>query len=227
MRKILGKNPFSVLLLALLAAGCCSTKKCITLVEPAEQSVIVQHPKEMREFLLLPDLKRKEYFNDKDKRAVLYGQHRSEANEFRWNSDVELADCTVEFAMDRDFTIPAQELILGMDKAGQTAQACNFMSGKTVYWRVKGKTANGKKAVSPVGSFFTEDLLPRQITLPGVDNVRDVGGWETADGRRMRQGLIFRSAGLNLDSPDWQWDEKKRIDPKKSRIGETVIKQEG
>ena len=43
----------------------------------------------------------------------------------------------------------------------------------------------------------------------------------------MRQGLIFRSAGLNLDSPDWVWDEAKRIDPKKSRIGETVIKKEG
>ena len=227
MNKKLFQNLFLGLLLALFAAGCCSTQQCITLVAPAEQSVIVQHPKEMREFLLLPDLKRQEYFNDKDKRAVLYGQHRSEANEFRWNSDVELADCTVEFAMDRNFKVPAQELLLGFDKAAQSAQVCNFMADKTVYWRVKGRTKDGKKAISPIGSFITEGLLPRQITLPGVDNVRDVGGWKTADGRRMRQGLIFRSAGLNLDSPDWQWDEKKRIDPKKSRIGETVIKQEG
>ncbi len=227
MKKTLPKKLFSLLLLALIAAGCCSTKKCITLIAPAEQSTIVQHPKEMHEFLQLPSAPRKDYFNDKAKREVLYGQHRSEANEFRWNSDVELADCTVEFAMDKDFTVSAQELVLSIDKANQTAKVCNFMAGKTVYWRVKGTTKDGKKAASPIGSFKTEELLPRQITLPGVDNVRDVGGWKTADGRRMRQGIIFRSAGLNLDSPDWQWDEKKRIDPKKSRIGETVIKQEG
>ncbi|MBQ4480571.1 MAG: tyrosine-protein phosphatase [Victivallales bacterium] len=107
------------------------------------------------------------------------------------------------------------------------ANVCNFMVGKTICWRVKGTTVSGKTVTSPVGVFQTEDLLPRQITLPGVDNVRDVGGWRTKDGRRMKQGLIFRSAGLNWDSPDWTWDISKRIDPKLSRIGETAILPEG
>ena len=225
MKKHHAKNLFALLLLAVLAAGCASNR--ITLLSPEKDALIVQQPPEMREFLLLPSGPRKDYFNDKAKRAVLYERHQSVPNEFRWESDVALKESTIEFALDKDFTIPAQELVLKVDAATQTAQVCNFQIGKTVYWRVKGTTMDGQPVVSPVRSFRTEDLPPRQITLPGVDNVRDLGGWKTVDGRRMRQGMIFRSAGLNLDSPDWTWDEKKRIDPKKSRIGETVIKKEG
>ena len=227
MKKSRVMQLFSILFLVLLATGCCCTKSHVALVAPTTGAVIIQQPKEMHEFLQLPSGPRRDYFNDKEKRAILYQRHQSVPNEFRWSYDEELKNVKLEFALDEKFTIPAQELILSVDAAAQTAQVCNFQVGKTVYWRVTGETSGGKKVTSPVGSFQTEDLPPRQITLPGVDNVRDVGGWKTVDGRRMRQGLIFRSAGLNLDSPDWTWDESKRIDPKKSRIGETVIKKEG
>ena len=223
MRKNDIKNLFLIPFLMLIATGCCS----ISLVSPTKDDVIVQHPKEMHEFLQLASAPRRDYFNDKEKRAVLYQRHQSVPNTFRWKSCGFLKDFNIEFALDENFTTNAQELVVSMDADAKTAQVCNFQTGKTVYWRVTGKAPCGKVVTSPVGSFKTEDLPPRQITLPGVDNVRDVGGWTTVDGRRMRQGLIFRSAGLNLDSPDWVWDEAKRIDPKKSRIGETVIKPEG
>ncbi|MBP5673806.1 MAG: tyrosine-protein phosphatase [Victivallales bacterium] len=228
MKKNYALNSFLILLLMVMATGCCCTKKClITLVAPVADAVIVQHPAEMHEFLQLSSAPRRDYFNNMEKRAVLYKSHQSVPNEFSWKSDVELQDVKLEFSLDKKFKTNAQELVLSMDAAAQKAQVCNFQAGKTVYWRVRGTTPFGKTVISPVSSFKTEDLLPRQITLPGVDNVRDLGGWSTVDGRRMRQGLIFRSAGLNLDSPDWVWDEAKRIDPKKSRIGETVIKPEG
>ncbi|WP_159992579.1 tyrosine-protein phosphatase [Roseomonas sp. 18066] len=38
--------------------------------------------------------------------------------------------------------------------------------------------------------------LPRVIALQGATNLRDLGGYATADGRRMRFGLVFRSAAL-------------------------------
>ena len=38
--------------------------------------------------------------------------------------------------------------------------------------------------------------LPRALSLQGASNVRDLGGWPTADGRRVRFGLVFRSASL-------------------------------
>ena len=47
------------------------------------------------------------------------------------------------------------------------------------------------------GRFSTEDYAPRIVRWPGVSNVRDIGGRIGLDGRRVKQGLIFRSGGLN------------------------------
>ena len=49
---------------------------------------------------------------------------------------------------------------------------------------------------SATATFRTEDRPPRLIRVPGVPNVRDLGGWRTSDGRRVRQGLLYRSANL-------------------------------
>jgi protein-tyrosine phosphatase len=38
--------------------------------------------------------------------------------------------------------------------------------------------------------------LPRVVPLQGASNVRDLGGWPAADGRRVRFGMVFRSASL-------------------------------
>lgn len=39
--------------------------------------------------------------------------------------------------------------------------------------------------------------VPRMIFTPDIPNMRDVGGWKTCDGRRVRQGILFRSACFN------------------------------
>ena len=46
-------------------------------------------------------------------------------------------------------------------------------------------------------SFVTEDRAPRMIHVSGVPNMRDIGGRVGLDGRRVKQGLVYRSAGLN------------------------------
>ena len=39
----------------------------------------------------------------------------------------------------------------------------------------------------------TRDQVPRWIRMPDVSNVRDIGGWKTADGKyKIRQGLLYR-----------------------------------
>lgn len=55
--------------------------------------------------------------------------------------------------------------------------------------------------------FRTEARAPRLLDIPGIPNARDFGGWRGLDGRRIRQGLVIRSAGLNenatpKDNPD-------------------------
>ncbi len=42
----------------------------------------------------------------------------------------------------------------------------------------------------------TADGPPFALRLEGVSNLRDLGGYRTADGRRVRRGLVFRSAAL-------------------------------
>jgi len=43
--------------------------------------------------------------------------------------------------------------------------------------------------------------LPRVLPLEGASNARDLGGWETADGGRVRFGRVFRSAALTGLTP--------------------------
>lgn len=55
--------------------------------------------------------------------------------------------------------------------------------------------------------FETASQAPRLLDVPGVPNARDFGGWRGLGGRRIRQGLVIRSAGLNenatpKDNPD-------------------------
>ena len=51
-------------------------------------------------------------------------------------------------------------------------------------------------AAKPLGGgrFTVADVPPRVMTVPFVKNMRDLGGWKGLDGKRVRQGRIYRSA---------------------------------
>ena len=66
-------------------------------------------------------------------------------------------------------------------------------------WRVKGVAADGAK-LRAEGTFRTEDIAPRLIHLSRVHNMRDLGGRVGLGGRRVRQGRVYRSAGLNANA---------------------------
>ena len=64
----------------------------------------------------------------------------------------------------------------------------------------------GNETVS--SSFKTEDVLPRILRFPGVPNVRDLGGYMGLNGKRVKQGRIYRSAAMN-DHPKQTFYTKK------------------
>jgi len=93
----------------------------------------------------------------------------------------------------------------------------NLEIATTYYWRIAsditcGTWGHGRQCpcktrkpsvLSAIGSFTTEDLAPRWIAIEGkVDNFRDLGGRRGLGGRRVRQGMVYRSQGLNNNSVD-------------------------
>ena len=75
-----------------------------------------------------------------------------------------------------------------------TVYLTNLEVGARYHWSV----FDGRDTAA--ASFETEPDAPRFLRAEGVGNFRDLGGWATADGRRVRQGRVFRSAGLRSSS---------------------------
>lgn len=68
----------------------------------------------------------------------------------------------------------------------------NLYKDTTYYVKV---TANGTAHVDTM-TFHTTDLGPRVMDVDGVFNVRDLGGYQTVDGKTTLQGLIYRGGAL-------------------------------
>ncbi len=84
----------------------------------------------------------------------------------------------------------------------------NLKMAQKYFWRV---SSNGEK--SPVFSFETDDVAPRQFNIAGAWNIRDLGGRKGLNGKRIRQNLIIRGGGLNLNSEDGVTKGKTSIKP--------------
>ncbi len=72
----------------------------------------------------------------------------------------------------------------------------NLKSGTTYSYRGIFTLSNGS-IVTHGGTFKTEDGT-RMMNIDGIFNVRDIGGWKTVDGFKVKQGLLYR--GTELDS---------------------------
>lgn len=66
----------------------------------------------------------------------------------------------------------------------------NLYSATTYYWKV---TSLDNKYESDIASFITEDYT-RMLSTENILNVRDIGGYMTSSGKRVKQGIIFRGA---------------------------------
>ena len=74
--------------------------------------------------------------------------------------------------------------IVACRSAVGSCDVCNLMIGRTYYWRV---------GDSEIRCFETEQRPPRLLYVPGMANIRDIGGWMTLEGKRIKQGKIYRS----------------------------------
>lgn len=60
--------------------------------------------------------------------------------------------------------------------------------------------AGGRELATAEKDFVTEAIAPRFIAVEGVPSFRDLGGRVGLGGRRVRQGLLYRSTGFNQNT---------------------------
>ena len=93
--------------------------------------------------------------------------------------------------------LPDGTPVFRADTVGTSVEVDNLEIARDYEWTVH---ANALGHSSATGTFRTEDRAPRLIRAGAVPNVRDLGGRVGLGGRRVRQGLVFRSAGLNSNA---------------------------
>lgn len=79
----------------------------------------------------------------------------------------------------------------------------------TYYWKVIAKCGEQPVASSPTWMVTTSPDTPRWIHVPGMTNVRDLGGWPLPGGGAIRQGMVYRTSEMNVHLHIT--DEGKRI----------------
>lgn len=103
-------------------------------------------------------------------------------------------------------------------KGGET-EVDNLKIATEYVWTV---SANGERAE---GRFATEGQAPRFLRMPDVPNTRDLGGWVGLGGKRVRQGLVFRTAGLNKNAEKGYYTaEELQKEGKETLVKESVKK---
>ena len=78
----------------------------------------------------------------------------------------------------------------------------NLKVGTHYFWRVINSGGIGIKVASDISSFETDGDASRCLNVEGLKNARDIGGWNTVDGKKVKQGMIYRSYCMDNNGSD-------------------------
>lgn len=158
--------------------------------------ILPDAPKENAEVCLLTDIQRT-FAEDETARRQTAGEMSSQWYSLRsvgkddsvpapvvfsWHE--RLTDGVLHIARREDFSDAVTVRIHGTEHA-----VYNLRIGTRYFWRV----TDGVRT-SRTRTFTTADMPPRWLYIDGNTNARDIGGWRTLDGCRVRQDLIFRTS---------------------------------
>lgn len=200
-RKKLKALGASVLLSGLFALASCSffpfgtaAVQCYWELEPVEE---VNFHTEAQTAYLMDD-----YTNIGKYASGTAELSRPEAVRLEWSAAPQKNDVTVE-----EYTLEISSASDFSDKityytTDNYANVYNLCIDTDYYWRVTASLSNGETNKSGTSVFYTEGSAPRNLYVDGVTNMRDLGGWETSDGSRVNQGLIYRCGRLNRSESD-------------------------
>ena len=181
----------AVLLLPLAAAAAAPR-----LVAPAEGAVVPLLNETQKAFLAMPRAERVDAYTNETFRRTLQkeGGAKPAKVHFEWKgAKPEGASPAFEVEVRR---LPDGKVFFRGGTDHHRLDVGGFEIAREYAWTVRA----GDEVAE--GTFRTEDLAPRLIDGGDVPNVRDLGGRVGLGGRRVRQGLVFRSAGLNNNASD-------------------------
>jgi len=176
-----------------LSLAAFAAQGAVELVKPADGETVPLLTEPQKAYVTKPLAERRVLFADEEFRRKKMGLPTANKRRADWPQTVELgwkakpgAVCRVSVRDVRKGAVVFEAAV-----TNGTASVDNLEIAATYEWTVDDGEGPAKHV------FTTEDLAPRLVRFPGVGNVRDLGGWKGLDGRRIRQGLVFRSAGLN------------------------------
>ena len=141
-----------------------------------------------------------DYIKDHELELTTFSNSAPKGITFSWNvttdNNSKAKSYDLYVSESRDLTNP-----LVYSGASTSMDVYNLKLNTTYYYQVKANYS-GASFESEVQSFKTEDSIIRNIYVEGVENVRDIGGYLTESGKRIKQGLIYRTAQFNYDHSD-------------------------
>ena len=198
-------------LLALLMTGC-SHPLPNWLSGPPDGSTVPVLTAQQNEFLLQPREERVRRFVDADERLALSKIGGTpEPVVLKWNPEgntpPEHMEVIIEELDEQGKPHPAPYLDITMLPGNLGCEIRNFKVDTTYRWGVGSAIAMFQ--LPPSYTFRTADTPPRLMKVGDIPNFRDAGGWKTIDGKRVRQGLVYRSAAYAPTNENCEWLVKR------------------
>ncbi len=197
------KIAFRVIQLLLVAAIVLSLSACAMAGGGVRDIYLVEFDK----WDIHSELQQQYLYGDDVKAVKKYAEGASELSypespEFEWYysdkfDEDSISELYLIISEDKDFTDP---LVITPRVVATSYYArkgsLNLKVNTKYYWQVQLYDDQGILHSSKVSSFKTLGGI-RNISIDGVSNARDLGGYKTMDGGTVRQGLLYRSGRFN------------------------------
>lgn len=160
----------------------------LVVVEPAENAEVSLLSDDQMEFISMDGRTRRAKMTDAEWRKELKDEagYDPEEVDFKWKGVKRGVPCEVTLRR-----LPDGKVVFRRTTKKSEVEVDNLEIARTYEFEVVCGDERAKRV------FRTKAQGPRFVRIDGVPNVRDLGGYVGIGGKRMKQGMIFRSGGLN------------------------------
>ena len=196
---------------AAVLAAAPSFAEGVAAVSPGEGVSVPLLSEFKKAYFATPRDVRREKFADRTERLRMWGDSCKPLKvAFAWNGGEAPFDFRIVCADGREF--------VRTNLAVRTVSIGDFEIAASYRWSV-----TDRAGASFSRTFTTEAYAPRFLDGGTVPNVRDLGGRIGLGGRRIRQNLVFRSAGLNENAHRICTTEKEALSGPDGAVKKLVV----